>query len=162
MRACVRATVRAPRFQNMAGRVLQDNSWSAIMLHSSVTFLFFAMVTVMEPGLKAMASVSMPSKLTGLAFGLLNSISGLGNMIGNPTATWLYVELLGSPTLFRRSSCAFPMLVDAVSKKFLCFSPCLLTLFWSLFYSPSFSFFLFFLPSFFVVFFGGVQRLCKC
>ena len=61
-----------------------------------------------------MASNAMPAETTGVAFGVLNSLSGSGTMGGNPTATWLYQASKDSAVGFPLGRGAMPMVLVAV------------------------------------------------
>lgn len=60
-----------------------------IVTSIAVTGILTAMAFV-EPGIKAGASTSMPQLFQGSAFGILNSVTGVGAMVGSPFATYVY------------------------------------------------------------------------
>eukprot|EP00039_Didymoeca_costata_P006484 m.90601 g.90601 ORF g.90601 m.90601 type:complete len:498 (-) comp13274_c0_seq4:45-1538(-) len=82
-----------------------------IGLHITLTIALLGALSFMEPGLKAMSSQALPSRLQGTAFGILNSLSGIGSMIGNPAATWLYGLYSKEELYFFGNPHALPMII---------------------------------------------------
>eukprot|EP00038_Savillea_parva_P016243 m.16369 g.16369 ORF g.16369 m.16369 type:complete len:481 (+) comp3378_c0_seq2:298-1740(+) len=66
--------------------------------HCLSFILLLTTLALLEPVLKANASVSMPEKVQGVSFGVMGSIAGVGVMVGSPLATYLY-NLSSVPTI---------------------------------------------------------------
>lgn len=68
----------------------QSDGVVGIWFHCISFILLLTVLALLEPVLKANASVSMPERVQGVSFGVLTSIAGIGVMVGSPLATYLY------------------------------------------------------------------------
>eukprot|EP00051_Salpingoeca_urceolata_P026960 m.479461 g.479461 ORF g.479461 m.479461 type:complete len:510 (+) comp21458_c0_seq1:1956-3485(+) len=61
-----------------------------VLLHVVLATLFLASTALLEPSLKSLASLSVPHMAQGSMFGVMATLTGIGDTVGNLAGTYLY------------------------------------------------------------------------
>jgi len=72
------------------------NTKSIIVLHVLMVVLFIGCTAILEPNIKYLTSLYMPQTFQGLTFGVMSTLNGLGNIVGNLAGTFLYANYSGT------------------------------------------------------------------